>query len=117
MSGPRPGERSDERRRLLARLLAERGEGRVGPLSFAQRRQWVLDRLVPAGGEYNISIPLRVTGAIDTSALQRALLETVRRHESLRTVFPSRDGVPIQRVLPPAEVPLEEEDLRGVAGA
>ncbi|HEX7239911.1 MAG TPA: amino acid adenylation domain-containing protein, partial [Longimicrobiaceae bacterium] len=46
-------------------------------------------------------------------ALRRALEEVVRRHEALRTVFPSTGGEPVQVVRDPAPFPLETVDLAG----
>ena len=47
----------------------------------------------PAGGA--------ATGALDRAALEGALNDLVERHESLRTVFPDRLGVPRQEILAP----------------
>ncbi|MFD7662363.1 amino acid adenylation domain-containing protein [Streptomyces sp. NPDC059788] len=69
------------------------------PLSYAQLRLWFLNRLDGAHGTYNISLALRLTGDLDRDALSGALSDLVGRHESLRTVFPDRDGTPRQHVL------------------
>ncbi|CAL9377096.1 condensation domain-containing protein [Streptomyces sp. enrichment culture] len=104
----------EDKRRRLARLLAERGrdeETRTGPVSFAQRRLWILDRLVPGSCAYNIPIVLRTPTAPDGRALARALARVVRRHEVLRTVFPAPDGMPVQQVQPPFEPAVEAVDV------
>ena len=52
-------------------------------------------------GTYVIPLAVRLTGALDRAALEGALGDLVERHESLRTVFPDRLGVPRQAILPP----------------
>ena len=56
-------------------------------MSFAQQRIWFMDQLSPGGFAYNITGGLRIEGPLDVPALERALGELIRRHESLRTVF------------------------------
>src|SRR5262245_11858381 len=53
------------------------------PLSFAQERLWFLTELEPDSPAYNMSLVRRLSGTLDVMALQRALSEIVRRHESL----------------------------------
>lgn len=57
------------------------------PLSFAQERMWVLAKLAPDSPAYNVPVAIRVHGALDVAALERALAQIVRRHEVLRTTF------------------------------
>jgi len=87
-------------------------EGNDLPLSFAQERMWFLDRLEPGGTTYNLTVALRLHGALDAAALERAIAEIVRRHEPLRTVFADRGGEPVQHVLA-AGFHLPTDDLSG----
>ncbi|MBV9109519.1 MAG: amino acid adenylation domain-containing protein, partial [Gemmatimonadetes bacterium] len=73
-------------------------EGNDLPLSFAQERMWFLDRLEPGGSAYNMSAALRLTGALDVAAMERAVAGVVQRHEPLRTTFRERDGHAVQHV-------------------
>ncbi|MFC0003440.1 hybrid non-ribosomal peptide synthetase/type I polyketide synthase [Micromonospora siamensis] len=76
------------------------------PLSSGQHRLWFLDRAYDQDA-YTVSTALLLDGDLDVDALKGSLDELVRRHESLRTVFPlGDDGDPVQRVLPPGPVDL-----------
>ncbi|HST62260.1 MAG TPA: condensation domain-containing protein, partial [Longimicrobium sp.] len=86
------------------------------PLSFAQERLWFLDRLAPGTATYNMPAALRLTGALDVAALERALGEVVRRHEALRTTFAEADGTPVQVIAPFAGFALAMEDLSALPG-
>ncbi|HEX8905984.1 MAG TPA: condensation domain-containing protein, partial [Longimicrobiaceae bacterium] len=81
------------------------------PLSFAQERLWFVDRMEAGSATYHMPLFARLEGELDQGALRRALDELVRRHESLRTRFPLVDGLPVQRVAPPAPVELLTHDF------
>ncbi|HEU4559522.1 MAG TPA: condensation domain-containing protein, partial [Longimicrobium sp.] len=121
---------SPERQALLQRILRQkaaearepdaihpRGSDAPAPLSFAQERLWFLDRLEPGSAAYNIPAALRLTGALDGRALERALGEIVRRHEALRTVFADADGSPVQVIEPFGGLALPVEDLSALGEA
>ncbi|WP_224361064.1 non-ribosomal peptide synthetase [Hyalangium versicolor] len=76
--------------------------GQPLPVSYAQQRLWLLERLGLVGSAYNIPLSLRLQGALDREALTRAIEELARRHEVLRTVFREENGIPLQ--VPLAEV-------------
>ncbi|HEX9944677.1 MAG TPA: amino acid adenylation domain-containing protein, partial [Thermoanaerobaculia bacterium] len=112
-------------RGLAARIAAELRAGRRPeappvtrtlrsgelPLSFAQQRLWFLDRL-ERNGSYNIPALFRLEGRLDPAALAAALAGVVRRHEVLRTTFPSVEGEPRQVIAPAAgPAPLPVVDL------
>ncbi|MDL5206029.1 non-ribosomal peptide synthetase [Streptomyces sp. ALI-76-A] len=73
------------------------------PLSFGQRRLWLLHSLDGPGSAYNVPLVLRLTGHVDQEALRAALADLAGRHEALRTVVREADGRPEQWILPPAE--------------
>ena len=66
-----------------------------------------LDQAFRVGREAEGSGLRGVTLPLDRAALSGALGDVVERHESLRTVFPERLGVPRQEVLPAALAPVE----------
>ena len=90
-----------------------RGNGDL-PASFAQERLWLLDQLEP-GAAHVLPMAVRLEGPLSAAVLARCLAEVVRRHEALRTTFPSRDGRPAQRVAPQFDVELPCLDLRSLA--
>jgi amino acid adenylation domain-containing protein len=84
------------------------GEGL--PLSFAQQRMWFLSQLDPEGVAYNMPNAFRLEGELDADALERAISEILRRHESLRTTYVSSQGKPRQVIHPPAPYLLPRSD-------
>src|SRR4029077_3062836 len=92
---PRGGEEAGGRKPLTAQQRPA-----VVPLSYALQRMWVLNRLEGGVATYSIPTAYRISGALDVEALGAALDDVIARHESLRTIFPDIDGVPLQQVLP-----------------
>ncbi|MEO3855320.1 amino acid adenylation domain-containing protein [Acrocarpospora sp. B8E8] len=80
------------------------------PLSPAQRRLWVLDRLTPDSPEYLVPMAVRLSGPIDAEAVRAAWSRIVARHEILRTRYVTADGEPRQVVDPAGPVPFETAD-------
>ncbi|WP_420130151.1 amino acid adenylation domain-containing protein, partial [Longimicrobium sp.] len=92
------------------------------PLSFAQERLWFLDQMQPGSAFYNVAEALRLSGALNVPALERALGEIVRRHEVLRTTLRQRDGRAVQVIAPfglalPLGFALPVEDLSALGAA
>ncbi len=107
---------------LAARIEAQvRGEGRPAlaartrpepiPLSFAQQRMWFLNRFDPDSAADNIAVAVRLSGRLDTAALQAAVADVVARHETLRTDYPAVDGAGTQRVRAQLDRPLLVEKV------
>ena len=106
----------DERIRASKRRVPPRVDRKKPiPASFGQARLWFLDRLEPGSSTYNVSVALRLEGALDIDALERAVQELVRRHETLRTTYVVIDGQPHQEVLPSWDYTGALNDMRFLA--
>lgn len=81
------------------------------PLSFAQQRLWLLDRLEPGTALYNSPGAIRIDGALDADRLEQALQLVIDRHETLRTMFIENGGIVAQAILPQLAIPLLRIDL------
>ncbi|MEM7583892.1 MAG: amino acid adenylation domain-containing protein [Acidobacteriota bacterium] len=98
--------------RFAGRPIVARPRPAEIPLSFAQERLWILAQVDASSPVYNIAQGVRLEGPLDVGVLGRSFREIVRRHESLRTTFPDRDGVPRQEIANEPEVSLQVVDLR-----
>ncbi|PSK27914.1 non-ribosomal peptide synthase/polyketide synthase, partial [Nocardia seriolae] len=84
----------------VRQALTVRTRPEYPPLSLAQQRMWFLNRFDPESAANNIPAAVRLTGALDLDAMRGAIADVIARHESLRTVYPSHEGVAYQKVLP-----------------
>jgi amino acid adenylation domain-containing protein len=80
-------------------------------LSFAQQRLWFLHELEPTSSFYNVPVAVRLRGRLQIDAMRQTLNEIVRRHESLRTSFPTIDAQPVQSIAPALALDLPLIDL------
>ena len=113
------------KRELLAKLLRKEGiehhdpetiyprqSSDKIPLSFAQQRLWFLDQLDSGKSVYNICRAYRLNGPLDVDVLTQSVNEIIRRHEILRTVFPTVDDQPVQFIIPNLTLTIPILDLR-----
>jgi len=103
-------ERGGGRSAQLPTLTAADRNGPL-PLSFAQQRLWFIEQLERESVAYNVPVAMRITGPLNLPVLEQAFTEIVRRHESLRTIFPHANGEAYQLVLPAQPFVLAVEDL------
>ncbi|WP_313301522.1 non-ribosomal peptide synthetase [Pseudomonas sp.] len=87
------------------------------PLSYSQQRMWFLWQMEPDSPAYNVGGMARLRGALHVDAFERALQALIMRHETLRTTFPSIDGVPYQCVASDAGLQLHWEDFTALSDA
>jgi hypothetical protein len=78
------------------------------PVSFAQRRVWVLDQLMDGAVAPHLCYANWLDGQLDTVALQHAMEVMVARHEVLRTSIVGFDGGPEQVVADTGRVPIDQ---------
>ncbi|MCB9230919.1 MAG: amino acid adenylation domain-containing protein [Bacteroidia bacterium] len=88
-----------------------REKGNWIPLSPAQERMWVLHQMEGDTGAWNMPLIFEVEGNLDPAYLQQSLDQLVARHESLRTFFEEKEGIPGQVVVENQSLGIEE--IRG----
>ncbi|HET9257078.1 MAG TPA: condensation domain-containing protein, partial [Pseudonocardiaceae bacterium] len=62
------------------------------PSSYAQEQMWFFYQLDPQNVSYNVPLLQRLTGDLDTGALEAAINDLITRHETLRTTFAESSG-------------------------
>jgi len=96
-----------------SRIVPRDRQDGLSRLSYGQRALWFLQQFEPENVAYNISTAMRVLASLNIPALQGAFQKLVDRHPSLRTVFISVDGEPMQQSLPRVDFRLQEFDATG----
>jgi amino acid adenylation domain-containing protein/non-ribosomal peptide synthase protein (TIGR01720 family) len=81
------------------------------PLSYSQQRMWFLWQLEPNSPAYNVGGMARLRGVLDVSRFEAALHALIARHETLRTTFPSVNGVACQQVHAESGLHMQWQDL------
>ena len=81
------------------------------PLSYAQSRLWFFDQLSPGNTNFNLVQALRIAGVLQLDILERCCNEVLRRHEILRTTFPTVRGEAHQAIAPHSNFNLTVVDL------
>jgi amino acid adenylation domain-containing protein/non-ribosomal peptide synthase protein (TIGR01720 family) len=105
--------KGEGQRRVAPPLKRMPRHGEDLPLSYAQQRLWFLDQLEPGSAVYNVPHTVRLEGRLDVAALEWSLRELARRHEVLRTTFPSVNGTGVQRIAAASDVRMEVVDVNG----
>src|SRR5262249_49578421 len=65
----------------------------------------------PDSALYNLATAVRLTGPLNTTALERSLREIARRHEVLRTTFTAVNGRPLPVIADEPDLSLPVIDL------
>jgi hypothetical protein len=88
---------------------------RRAPVSVGQRLLWFVDHYRGTEGALNCPVICRLRGRLDVSALQTALDDLARRHESLRTTFAGRGRHLVQIIHEFSAAPIAKVDLSEAA--
>ena len=81
------------------------------PLSYSQQRMWFLWQMEPDSPAYNVGGMARLRGVLDVARFEAALQALILRHETLRTTFPSVDGVACQKVAAQTGLRMDWQDI------
>ncbi|WHZ20157.1 MAG: polyketide synthase module [Rhodanobacteraceae bacterium] len=96
--------------------FAQPALARVVPALEAQREVWLAAKLVPeASLAYNEAVSLKLSGALDVTALRAALDAVVARHDALRATL-GTDGAEVC-IAEHVDLPLRERDLSALSPA
>ena len=85
------------------------------PLSYSQQRMWFLWQMEPDSPAYNVGGMARLRGVLDVGRFEAALQALIMRHETLRTTFPSVDGVAYQKVSAQTGLRMDWQDFSALA--
>ena len=116
----------EERKEDIISLLLERSaedilhepipdveERQYYPLSAAQKRMFILNKIDRKSTAYNLTQVLKIRGSFDKERFLDIFRQLVLRHESLRTSFGIIDEQPVQIVHRAAELIADYEELSG----
>jgi len=101
------------RQRLQNRITPQPRPEKI-PLTFGQRRLWLLDQFMPGMSAYNSPCGFWLKGNINAVAMHNAAQALLDRHEILRTVYRAEDGKPHQVILENIALPWKELIAGGI---
>ena len=105
-------EGSDERN-IFCSTIEKAEEREYYPVSAAQKRMFLLDRMERESTAYNLTQVLKIEGRLDRERIVSAIERLIERHEALRTSFDMIDGEPMQKIHANVEFKLEYESVAG----
>ncbi|MCK4258418.1 MAG: non-ribosomal peptide synthase/polyketide synthase [Halanaerobiales bacterium] len=79
------------------------------PLSSAQKRLYIINRLNPESTAYNMPKVLSVKGTFDLQLFEKAINKLVLRHGALRTYFDLEDETPVQKIAEQVDIEILKE--------
>lgn len=82
------------------------------PLSFAQRRLWVMQQMTLNPSVYNATNCIKLTGEFHPVAFVKAVNTVLSRHSSFSTIFEERENDPVQLVKREEKIEVQEIILK-----
>ncbi|MDY7009042.1 MAG: condensation domain-containing protein [Cyanobacteriota bacterium] len=80
-------------------------------LSYPQEWMYFWNQFPPKNRLFDVSVTLKLEGLLNIKVLEQSFNEIIRRHETLRTSFPSVEGKPIQVISTVAKINLSIVEL------
>jgi amino acid adenylation domain-containing protein len=68
------------------------------PATDSQARFWFLDKFSPKNASFNIPAAVEIRGDLNVSILEQSIKALMNRHDSFRTSFEEKDGLPYLNV-------------------
>jgi hypothetical protein len=98
---------------LRSQGRARLGSGaRAAPLTFSQLKHWRYHASTAAAALRDVALAVRLIGALDIAAMERAFAGLLQRHSALRTRVVLVNDVPEQQLIEAGPWALERVDLR-----
>ena len=91
---------SKETDKIKKEKLIEKIDVTNFPLSFIQKRIWIVSQLDSLNPAYNIPFTYKFTGDLNISVLRESLNVMFNRHFIMFSVFKQRDGEPYCEIIP-----------------
>ncbi|HEV8492296.1 MAG TPA: condensation domain-containing protein, partial [Candidatus Angelobacter sp.] len=84
------------------------------PLSFNQRDMWFQRQIHSEAGLNNLGALVTLAGPLNVDFFSQSLQAVVDRHDTLRTIFVERNGIPYQTVLRAMPVSIARLDISDI---
>jgi surfactin family lipopeptide synthetase A len=102
---------------ITQQVISKRQQATINKIGLPQQRLLVLNQFQKNNGLYNIALAVNIVGKLNILALERALIQLIKRHASLRTNFLWENTAFIQKITASVDVAfkLDQQNLSDVA--
>ncbi|MCX7923160.1 MAG: amino acid adenylation domain-containing protein [Clostridia bacterium] len=101
----------DEANKNIYSLMERVAERDYYPVSSAQKRMFLLNRIDSTGTSYNLPNVMTVEGMLSKERFEKVFKALISRHEALRTSFEIVEGEPVQRIHKCVDFEVEYDEL------